>query len=122
MSKPTQSSIIRSENIILLNKHRSALDRYSFSSHLKESNFLFQLMKSDRNFNCREAARKEFTPASKMHKRSQVMEILAINNQYLVALLENGRCSVHNLCKCLIQKSNSICVESKQIFFFNKTN
>ena len=48
----------------------------------------------------REAARKQFTAVSKLNKRSQVLEILSINNQLVICLLENGRCSIHNLCKC----------------------
>lgn len=37
-----------------------------------------------------------------MQKRSYVLEILAINNQFVVALLENGRCTVHNLRKFIL--------------------
>ena len=44
-----------------------------------------------------------------MYKRSQVLEIVSVNNQYMVCLLENGRCSIH-------QK------QTKQILFFNKSN
>lgn len=74
------------------------------------------MMCAGRQFSCREAARKCFTPASKMHKRSQVLEILSIHNRFLVALLENGRCTVHNLRKCPAKA-----LEVKDIFFINKS-
>jgi len=35
-----------------------------------------------------------------MQKRSYVLEMLAVNNQFVVALLENGRCTVYNLRRC----------------------
>ena len=54
-----------------------------------------------------------------MHKRSKVDEILSVDNQFLVVLLENGRCTVHNLCKFSFRL---IIAESKEVFFFNKSN
>ena len=84
-------------NFLLLSRNRPA--HKSFSSVLLDSNFLFKHMQPAHSLSDRDQARKHFSAGSKMHKRSQVLEILCINNQFVICLLENGRCSIHDLRK-----------------------
>jgi hypothetical protein len=92
----TSLSTQEKSNILLLQRQRN---NKKFSHLLQDSNFLFEHMQPAVKLVDREAARKQFTAVSKLNKRSQVLEILSINNQLVICLLENGRCSIHNLCK-----------------------
>jgi len=52
-------------------------------------------------FDCKTKTKKAFAN-SRMNRKSSVHEILFVDNQFLICLLENGRCSVHQLCKSLV--------------------
>ena len=58
-------------------------------------------MRSASTLECLSYAKRVFTSDSKMNKKSQVQEILYVNNQFVVCLLEHGRCAIHQICKWL---------------------
>ena len=76
------------------------IGRYgSFLCEAQLSQFMFKSMQAQGMLECHSRAKKAFCSESKMNRKSQVHEILFINNQFLVCLLENGRCSIHQICK-----------------------
>ena len=47
-------------------------------------------------YHCYSQAQWVFLGSANMRLHSQVMEILTLNARYIIALLENGRCSIHD--------------------------
>jgi len=55
-----------------------------------------------------------------MNKSSLVLEVLTFNNQYIVSLLESGRCSIHDKCKLCKENYFSFPWEKRHFMYINK--
>jgi hypothetical protein len=72
-------------NILLISRTKPLAT--TLSAALLDSNFLFRHMQCSHMLNDRDQTRKHFVHGTKMSKRSQVIEILCIENQFVICLL-----------------------------------
>ncbi|CDW80358.1 transducin wd40 repeat-like superfamily protein [Stylonychia lemnae] len=66
----------------------------------------FEMLTPKLLYDCKPLASRVFT--QKMNKSSLVLEVLTFNNQFIVSLLESGRCSIHDK-------------HTQKVMFFNKS-
>lgn len=85
-------------------------DNTQVGAFLRQAELMFSSMKSKSTLECLSRARRAFSNESRMNKKSSVQEILYVNNQFVVCLLEHGRCAIHQICKSHPLHSNTVIV------------